>query len=371
MGSRPETLRAPRRLYFAPDGRKLSTLTIAKGNAMKTRPSTQGVLVLVAVLVLSCTSTPAKTTADTAVATGGGLAMGGRPATGGVAQAGGAVATGGVESTGGSPILDGSVSSRSPGCGKTGAATGMQTGQTLSVGSLTRGYVLSVPKTYTPETAWPLIFAWHGMGGNGNLARQYFGLEAATQGGAILVYPDGLPVNDAGSAGWDLTGTGMDMAFFDALLDFVSDAYCVDRNRVFATGHSYGGMMTNALGCYRGDVLRAIAPVAGMPVNAYGGRATCVGNVGALVIHGENDPTVDYTRGGIGARDYWMGRNGCSTATQAGLDANCVDYAGCQADLPVQFCIHNQGHDWPNGRCDAGSCLAAAGVIWRFFAAFP
>jgi polyhydroxybutyrate depolymerase len=368
-------------LFFPGDRRRLSSLTVAKEAAMEMRRFTQRNLLVLVALAMACTgrASSTKTTEDAAlVATGGDQVTGGVSAAGGVTRTGGTVSTGGVVRTGGvvasggAAITDGAVPGSSAGCGKTGAATGVLTAQTIAVGGRNRTYVLSVPKAYAPATAWPLIFAWHGMGGSGSIARQYFGVDSATQGGAILVYPDGLPMGDAGSAGWDLTSAGMDMALFDALLAFVADGYCVDRNRVFATGHSYGGMMTNALGCYRGDVLRAIAPVAGMPPGAYGGSPKCVGNVAAIVIHGVNDPTVDYTRGGIGARDYWIGRNGCSTTlTQAGLAADCVDYTGCQPDLPVQFCIHNQGHDWPNGRCDAGSCLTAASVIWSFFKSFP
>jgi poly(3-hydroxybutyrate) depolymerase len=238
------------------------------------------------------------------------------------------------------------------------------------VGNSSRSYVLSVPKDYVSSTAMPLVFAFHGMGGSGKIARQYFGVEAAAQDGAIFAYPDGLPVNDAGSAGWDLGASGIDFAFFDTLLAALANTYCVDRNRVFVVGHSFGGVMTNALGCYRGDVIRAIAPVAGMPPGAYGGSPKCVGSVAAIVLHGENDPTVDFTKGGIGARDFWRGRNGCSTETQADSSAGCVDYTGCQADLPVVWCVHTQAHDFPFGRCDASACLNGGAAIWGFFESF-
>jgi poly(3-hydroxybutyrate) depolymerase len=180
-----------------------------------------------------------------------------------------------------------------------------------------------------------------------------------------------------GGTGWDLTATGIDVAFFDALLTTISNNYCIDRNRVFATGHSYGAMFTNALGCFRGDVLRAIAPVAGMPPSAYGrGSVTCAGNVGAWIAHGQNDPTVNYTTGGIATRDFWIGKNGCSTTTApvAVNPAGCVEYQGCQSDLPVVWCVHDEGHNWPTanatGCSDGGACFDAGPGIVAFFARF-
>ena len=44
------------------------------------------------------------------------------------------------------------------------------------------------------------------------------------------------------------------MPFFDAMLAQMSADYCVDPARIFVAGQSYGGLMTEALGCLRGDV---------------------------------------------------------------------------------------------------------------------
>jgi len=214
------------------------------------------------------------------------------------------------------------------------------------------------------------------MGGTGTMSRQYFGIESASNNGAIFVYPDGLPSGGGdGGTGWDLSATGIDIAFFDALLAYVSDNYCIDRKRIFSSGHSFGAMFTNYLGCYRGDVLRAIAPVAGMPPSSFGrGNTSCVGDVGAIIIHGENDTTVDYTTGGIASRDYWGDRNGCSMSTDpvAITPSACVEYQGCQPDLPLVWCVHTQGHNWPTTRnCgDGGICFDGGAAIWEFFAQF-
>lgn len=244
-----------------------------------------------------------------------------------------------------------------------GAATGAQEA-TLTVASKSRSYVLSVPTSYDADVPLPLVFAWHGLGGSGSLARRYFNIEQRSSSGAIFVYPDGLPTGTNDQAGWDLAATGIDVAFFDALLAEVTSSYCVDRARLFSTGHSFGAMMSNALGCYRGDVLRAIAPVAGSPprAGARPGGAACTGEVAAWIAHGDNDDVVDFDTGGVATRDFWIGRNTCAAMeSESVTPAPCVAYAGCKSDLPVHWCVHQQEHDWPS--------FAAEG-IWAFFSSF-
>jgi poly(3-hydroxybutyrate) depolymerase len=214
----------------------------------------------------------------------------------------------------------------------------------------------------------PLVFGWHGHGATGALARQQFSIEPAAAGGAIFVYPDGL--GTAGNTNWDFSATGPDVEFFDTLVDHLTSTYCVDRARIFSTGLSAGAYFTNALGCFRGDVLRAIAPVAGGPPST----SNCVGNVGAWIAHASNDPTVDFTTGGIATRDFWIAKNGCSTtlAPVAVSPADCVEYQGCKPDLPVVWCVHTEGHSWPSmANClDGGVCFDAGPAVWAFFARF-
>jgi poly(3-hydroxybutyrate) depolymerase len=241
------------------------------------------------------------------------------------------------------------------GCGLSGATTGVQN-LTIQIAAQERSYVLFVPATYNANSALPLVFAWHGLGGSGTLARQYFGVERASANSAIFVYPTGL-ADSSGKAAWTLTKDGVDVQLFDALRADVAAKYCVDLARVYSTGHSYGAMMTNALGCYRSNVLRGIAPVAGMPPF---GRPTCTGAVAAWISHGDNDATVDFTTGGVASRDLWIGLNGCSTtiAPEATAPSPCVAYQGCSSGHPVNWCVHQDDHNWPS--------FAGAG-IWAFF----
>jgi polyhydroxybutyrate depolymerase len=111
---------------------------------------------------------------------------------------------------------------------------------------------------------------------------------------------------------------------------------------------------TNRLGCSRGSQLRAIAPVAGG--SPFGG-GSCTTTVAAWIAHGNNDSTVDISQG-ESARDLWTGNTGCGTSTAPTTPDPCVAYQGCPPDLPVHWCVHTDGHNWPS--------FAAQG-IWGFF----
>jgi polyhydroxybutyrate depolymerase len=189
----------------------------------------------------------------------------------------------------------------SAGCGLAGLGSGEQA---VDVDGAVRSYRLDLPAAYDGTTPYPLVFAFHGATTSGALFRsaRYGNLLSTMAEGAILVHPDALGEPSA----WNEPA---DLPFFDALLAALDAALCVDRARVFATGHSSGGFFANALGCQRGDRLRAIAPVsAGGPFERGSG---CVEDVAVWLAHADNDPTVDFENG-VASRDRWLEANGCA-----------------------------------------------------------
>jgi poly(3-hydroxybutyrate) depolymerase len=54
-----------------------------------------------------------------------------------------------------------------------------------------------------------------------------------------------------------------DIEFARQIIDWLQDNMCSDRENVFATGFSNGGMITNRLGCEASALFKGIAPVAG------------------------------------------------------------------------------------------------------------
>lgn len=270
------------------------------------------------------------------------------------------------EPTGGSPT--GGTTTGSTGDATTGAAAGGcgqdpgfrgATTETLTIAGAERDYILVLPAGYEPDKAYPLVFAWHGRGSNAAQARLYFQVEEAAAGQAIFVYPNGLPLADMmNQTGWDLDPNNEDFAFFDAMLAAVEARLCVDRDRIFSTGHSFGGYMSNQLGCARGDVLRAIGEVAGG-----GPFSACTGQVAAWLAHGTLDEIVPYSQG-EDSRDHWTAANNCEAQADPVDPAPCTAFAGCDDGHPVIWCSHDlaelAGHTWPSW---------AGAAIWGFFAA--
>lgn len=263
--------------------------------------------------------------------------------------------TGSPSTTVGNPTAD-TGDPGSAGCGQdpTGIA------QTLQVGAQARTFELYLPPGYDPDRAYPLVFGFHGGGGTGAGSQGYWGLDQAVGSDAIVVYPDGLPEFEGGDTVWLLDPAGEGFVFFDDLLAHLEANLCVDRSRVFATGWSMGGFMTNSLGCYRSDVLTAIASVSGgvagpkPPEPPY---PECVAEIPAMVIHGASDSVIPAALGEE-MRDVFVANNGCATTSATTSPAPCVAYDDCSS--ATLWCEFAGDHIWPD--------FAGAGV-WAFFSA--
>ena len=328
-----------------------------------------------------------------APATGGAMPTGGLPATGG-SKAGGGMSnvggskTGGAPSTGGSVTTGGSVNnggtgntagtSNSTGCGNTNLPAACATKGspcTLNVAGTDRQYYVVLPTNYDANTPYPLVFTWHGLNGTADqfLPGSYMGGSGGFYGvrsgypNAIYVTSQGLPagMNDSGTDyGWPNTN-GRDVAFTKAMIDWFESNFCIDKNRLFSVGMSFGGMMSDTLGCQMPDVFRALGVMSGSLYTGFG--QTCVSHpIAAWFTHGTADTTVDIS-GDVTARDQFIADNGCDTInTQTvTMDSNttCTIYNVCTAgNYPVVWCpVNGEGHTIPSW---AGS------EISTFFAQF-
>jgi len=297
---------------------------------------------------------------------GGNGGMAGSSAAG--ESGGGNAGTGG---SGGSSAGSGGSAgaSASSGCGKMPPTSARHS---IDVGGTMREYILNVPSTYDQNVPYRLVFAWHPLGGSaqstaGNGNSGYYGLLGASSGQAILVSPEGLEQSGGGNRGWWNTG-GADIEFLHAMLDYFKSALCIDENRIFSTGFSFGGMMSYSVGCT--GLFRAIAPMAGNPQ-----VSGCVDGdqpTAMMGFHGVND-TVVAISGGRQGRDIFVERNGCTDQTmavtpswcdgvsQSNQPCSCVSYQGCMAGYPVIWCEFNAGHTpAPN----------SADTLWDFFTQF-
>jgi polyhydroxybutyrate depolymerase len=302
-----------------------------------------------------------------------GAGAGGAGADAGSAGAGDAGAGGADAGAGGANAGAGGAMGSS-GCGQAPPASQRHT---IDVSGSMREYILRVPSNYDQNRAYPLIFAWHPLGGSaqqtaGSGDRGYYGLQGASAGAAILVAPEGLVQSGGGGGGVSGRGwwnrNGGDIAFMRAMLERFKSELCIDEDRIFSTGFSFGGMMSYAVGCE--GLVRAIAPMAGNSVVS--GCTNGSGTAAMMGFHGDDDTVVGIS-GGRTARDIFVRRNGCSMETmpaqpnwcdgvgQSNQPCTCLSYRGCNDGYPVIWCEFNGPHTpAPN----------SATTIWSFFSQF-
>jgi polyhydroxybutyrate depolymerase len=227
--------------------------------------------------------------------------------------------------------------------------------ETLHVAGRERHAIVVLPEAYRANRPHALVFAFHGRTNDNLRARRYFGLEEAAHGSTIYVYPAALS-DRTGRFAWADPGDPpddlRDFALFDALLDRIASAYCIDLDAVFVVGHSLGASFANSLACARARRIRAVASVAGgiAPTD-------CSGAVAALLLHNPRDEAVPLSEGER-ARDVLLGHSGDAdewVGRRIGA-FDCRRYG--DAEDPLFWCLHAQNvtprgryypHQWPEG----------------------
>ena len=304
------------------------------------------------------------------------VSAGGVPASAAGRSGGGAgSAVGGAD--GGASGIAGSSSSGSGGAGASapsagcGKAAGLTSGRaSIDVSGTMREYILALPSDYDQNKPYRLIFGWHPWGGSAQQVASggYYGLQSQAKGGAIFVSAEGLDFGGNG-LGWGNT-KGQDIALLNAMLDRFRSQLCIDENRIFSVGFSFGGMFSFAAGCSSTSMMRAIAPMAGNTTVA--GCENGTRPVAMMGFHGTDDEVVAID-GGRKGRDTFAQRNGCTQQTVASQPTwcdvagqkyqpcTCVSYQGCKDGYPVTWCEYKGPHmQAPN----------SGATVWNFFAQF-
>jgi len=286
----------------------------------------------------------------------------------------------------------------STGCGKPapGPAGRSVYGFILSDG-LTRTYLLHVPAGYQAHTSEALVLNFHGHGSNAMQQERRSGMSLlADQQGFMVVYPQGV-VGPDGQTGWD-TGLSArprvnDILFVSDLLTHLQSVLCINPLRIYATGFSNGGGMTNVLACTEASRLAAFAPVSGS-YPPYPGGCHPLRPVPLLELHGTADRVVPYN--GSESRQLpsilawlqgWAARDGCTvgpTVFYAQGNVTALVWTHCQGNATVvSFRIQGEGHRWPSVRFNirfnasggtagsTGQALSASALIWSFFQQHP
>jgi len=135
-----------------------------------------------------------------------------------------------------------------------------------------RTYHLYVPSTIGAGASGvpvPLLVALHGGTGSGVQFERNSGFDGLAEANRfIVVYPDGIGVGATGTAlrtwnGGACCGPATrqnvdDVGFIRMLIERLRSQYPVDPTRVFAAGHSNGGILAYRLACELSDQIAAI-----------------------------------------------------------------------------------------------------------------
>lgn len=250
----------------------------------------------------------------------------------------------------------------------------------LDVDGVERLALIRAPAT--APTPRPLVLAFHGYGG-GMWDLGYTGglSDLAETEGFVAAYPQGIGDGPT----WDLQ-RGSDIPFVLALIDELVASQCVDPARVFATGFSMGGGMTNLLACRVADRIAAIATIAANHGGTWGDPCTPSRPVPIVAFHGTLDEALPYEGGDspfpdrpVTPVEAWMGdwatTNGCTgdaTLESVAADVDSLTWQGCAAPTTL-YRVIGGGHTWPGGRNDptfgyATDSISASRIVWDLFA---
>lgn len=124
----------------------------------------------------------------------------------------------------------------------------------FTIGGKARNAVVYVPSGISNP---PVVYFVHGYGGDGaGFANDTKGNKVADREKFIAIYPSAF------NKSWNMYDSS-DYPFLRALLDTVDRRYKIDKSKVYCTGFSQGGFISNGLGYKYPDMFAAVAPVSG------------------------------------------------------------------------------------------------------------
>ena len=230
---------------------------------------------------------------------------------------------------------------------------------TFMLDGLKRKFILRLPKTYSHQRDWPLVFALHGNNGNtgywdGNDPTRR--LRKELEGEAILIVTEAIDRQwrdyKADKSTWNKR-LEQELLYFDRMIERAKNELCVNTDAIFSMGFSGGGSFSGVLGCRRQDI-RAIA--AGGSV-IYFDPKDCVGTPAAWITIGEQEQN----EGRTAFKDFFRQRAGCAASSMPAMPKGCIAYDSCDAGTPVHYCLHPDAHIWPK---------FGVGPAWTFFKQF-
>ena len=253
-----------------------------------------------------------------------------------------------------------------------------------------RIFRLSVPNSEA-GTKLPIVIAFHGGGGSEEDFQQQNEFDQlGEEEKFIMAYAIAESDRTASEGEWYLNTAATskdDNHFSEAIVDELSNSYCIDEERLYAIGYSLGSMFTYEIACQLNHRFAAVASFAGtMPVNP----ETCdlIGSMAVMHIHGKLDYIIDYDEDwdwkegehdGVGTMsnipgmiDFWAQNSNCQSENThshlfGGDDVEHIVHTECDGDVRIEhYGMEAQEHTWPN-QVDGTDTYQ---LIWDFLSDF-
>jgi poly(3-hydroxybutyrate) depolymerase len=277
----------------------------------------------------------------------------------------------------------------SAGCGKAPTLTSSQYNNgnpiSITVNGSQRRYILQVPANYDNSKPYKFVLGIHALNSNDKsvYSEKYYGLLPLSNNTTIFAAPNGVQNsgspcsgNNAGDSGCGWPSGNNNMQLMDAVVKQVTENFCVDMDRIFATGWSYGASMSYEVGCQRplgGPSASAnwgVRAIAIYAVRQMSGSCKPSVPIGYYLSHGTNDNVLGYD-GGVDLTKNYATTNGCTWATppKASGAHICTNLTGCKTGYPAEFCSFVGGHTaYPDSGSPSNSWGPAE--VWKFLGQF-
>ena len=267
----------------------------------------------------------------------------------------------------------------------------IQQTRTIFYGGETREFIIYVPSIYSSSIPTPLMFNFHGGGGDGQSMMGLSDMRPISDtANFIAVYPSG----SGGAWMHKVPTTYNDIYFVEAMIDELATEFNIDNDRVYACGYSEGGIFSYELACRLSNRIAAVASVSGSMMtdifrsdpapNGYGFPACSPSHPTAIMFipgtidmspHSMYNGLSPYYMSASEISTYWSTQNNTnlsptvvSVPNTNTLDGSTVERRtwenGDNCVSVVELKVNNGDHDWPGtfGNMD----IDASQEIWKF-----
>jgi polyhydroxybutyrate depolymerase len=214
-----------------------------------------------------------------------------------------------------------------------------------------RSYNVKEPDGWDGVTPLPVLLHFHGWARTGALPVNHGRISGATRRrGVLLLAPTGI------NKTWNFRRDGSeDVAFANAVIADAASRYPIDRDQIFVSGYSYGGLMAWRYACESGDSVKAVMSISATLATS----GHCDQQPREFrEVYGLKDNVLDFPYGPDGDTTFpvifWRAQYGCpeiATQTNYTITGN-RDFVRSVWDCAgntVTLDIHPGGHLIPRG----------------------